>query len=244
MNYRLISIKNFGKLCTAATAWFLLATPSHAISSSFSNDDFSVSGLNDGVVDNDATSGGNINSGTIPNDGFGGFFTQDYLLLGADDSNANIGSSDTNGNSVAISNSTFTVSSLTENVTLLFDWAFQGNNATSTDDEFSLGIIQGNNVPSYKQFFKVESPSFGSNLGETITLNGFTPGEYNVLIQLNEAGGVSPLNSAAGFDNITVTTGAVPFEFSPSLGLFLMAGIFGFSRSLKSRKPNIINKEV
>ena len=238
MNSSLTNIKNLGMLFAVSASFFLAATPSHAITTAFSNTDFvpSVDFNDGGVVDNDATTGGNINVGNIPNgfgDGINGFFTKDYLLLGADDSDTNIGASDTRGDSVAITTPTFTISSNTDDVTLLFDWAFQGNNSTSTDDEFSIGIIDSG-LTAFTQFFKIESPNFGSNSGESRTLSGFDPGEYHVLIQLNEAGGVSPLNSAVGFDNISATS--VPFEFSPSVGLIMMGGIFAFSRYAKSRK--------
>ncbi len=232
MNSSLTNLKNLGILCTAAASLFLAATPSHAIKISFENTDFTTV---EGTVDNDASSTGNINSVAAPN-GFGGVFTSDYLLLGAEDSDANIGASVDRGTSTAITTSStlFGISSATDDITLEFDWAFQGD--TSNEDEFEVGIF---GPGGFHSFFLLGSRMLGSKQGESVTKSGYTPGTYQLAIQLNEAGGLNSFNTAAGFDNVSadgVTPVSVPFEFSPSLGLIMMGGLFITTRYAKSRK--------
>ena len=226
MNSSLTNLKNLGILCTAAASLFLAATPSHAIKISFENTDFTTV---EGTVDNDASSGATIN--TID---FGGIFTSDYLLLGAEDIDGSIAASVERGTSTAITTSSksFGISSVTDDITLEFDWAFQGDN--SVEDEFEIGII---GPEGFKSFLLKDT--FGSAQGESITMNGFAPGTYQLAIQHSENGGLNTFNTAAGFDNVSadgVTPVSVPFEFSPSLGLIMMGGIFATTRYAKSRK--------
>ena len=50
--------------------------------------------------------------------------------------------------------------------------------------------------------------------------------------------GDTPDDTEFFIDNITVSVAAVPFEFSPSLGLLAVGGIWGLSRLRKSLMPN------
>ncbi|MDJ0898837.1 MAG: hypothetical protein QNJ55_08490 [Xenococcus sp. MO_188.B8] len=229
MNSSQTNIKNLGMVFAVSASLFLAATPSHALIVNLTPIDFSNGG---GTIDTAPfDSGINTISGS---EGFDNYFNSTYLLLGADNGDTNISDSPASGDSVAFTGNTFEISSTdaTNGVTFAFDWAFQGTES-GVQDEFFISFINTTLTQSFDVFNK-ESPGYGEGT-ESLFLTNLTPGDYELEITLNEAGGRNDDgNTAAGFDNITVSS--VPFEFSPSVGLIMMGGIFAFSRYAKSRK--------
>jgi hypothetical protein len=241
MNYSLINLTKVGLFLTAASSLFLTAKPSQAVITSFASNEFRT---NSGTVVSGAPA-----DGSVDNIGFGNVFadtgnSDGYLLLGTtlpnNSTNPPTNASPSSGTHESYSNSTFTISSSTENVSLKFDWAFfNGANVTATNplsDFFQVGIIPdgftdyGND---FQPLFTVNAPDFGSALNKTVVATGFAPGNYRVAVSLNEQTGSGGYNTAAGFDNITVS---VPFEFSPAQGLLAVGGFWGISAFLKRRK--------
>ena len=134
-------------------------------------------------------------------------------------------------------------------------WAYQGNGG---------GVEQGNTAKDISLLFATESDGT-SNFGTTITDNpGFTLGIGDTGVEPRQDFNFSTTYTAR-YVQVTITdnyfgesgseggdrvgmgellfdgetaSASVPFEFSPTLGLFLMGGVFGVSRYAKSRKAN------
>lgn len=210
--------------------------------SSFSNDGGTAG---PGNINNSTL---NSNGSTTPggnNTGFESFFTSNFGRVGGVGSTQN---GTENGISRRISNSfTFSntdLASTSQSVT--FDYAFDGTSGTS--DTFS-GYFAASGLTSTPlgpvfSTNQLISPGGISNANFSVASSTFTPGTpYVLAFQLNEATGNG--NSAAGFDNVTLTSTAtpVPFDFSPGLGI-LALGIWGAIAQLKSKVKNKKSLEV
>ena len=222
-NYKLYSKVILFLLGVSPLVWN--ANPASAITDSLEidNTSFTVDTIGDNAASGDLA---------IDNTEFGDIFADGdtFLLLGATSANANIAASSPNVNATATF-ANFEISS--DNVSdgslnFSFDWAFAGDNDAL--DNFFVGIgPTGGSVTNFVTF----QASYGSGtFDQSIDISGLTPGNYDLVVSLTESTG--PGNSAAGFDNIAISS--VPFEFSPALGLFLVGGLFGGSSYLKRKK--------
>jgi hypothetical protein len=236
------------KFCTkialillGASPLFWNSNPAHAISGNLAldNGSFLIAPSNTGVTT--APGSSNIdNSTTIPS--FGDKFSDSgtFLLLGTN----NPAGSTIQGSGGVNSSGTsptfeLTSSNISRGLDLSFDWAFQGNSGTGGPNN----VYGTTNADSFRVFIAnpdldetvlaFQQSAYGSgSFNDTVDISSLTPGnDYSVYVSLTEAAGLG--NSAAGFDNIGV---GVPFEFSPSLGLLMMGGLFGGHTYLKRRK--------
>lgn len=222
----------------------------------------SVSRVNS-QVDADST----INQTATPN-GFGGFFeAQDnpYLLLGANSGTTIPLDDHTVGVSIATSENILIVEeNANKDLVLKFDWIFQGTSEGTLgiiDDTFSVALVGagtdllGNTVNVDTDLLVTNQ--YGSKRGEELEISGgLNTGTYNIVISLIEpsldpllstdvavardvplAAGIND-NSAAGIDNMSVGS-SVPFEFTPTTGLFIASGIYGLLRFQKRKKNRI-----
>ena len=206
--------------------------PAHAVTGSLNldNEDFTfISGQDNGV--NNAAGNSNIDETATPQ-GFGNHFSDSdtFLLLGATDPSSNISSSPASQNVTAFSEQ-FEIDSrdIQEGVVVEFDWAFQG-----TDDESDSFVVRIINSSESDIATVITENSYGQgSYSGIVDVSDFSGGsDYSLFVTLNE-GAFDGKNSAAGFNNISVS---VPFEFSPGLGLLMMGGLFGGSTYLKRRK--------
>jgi len=196
--------------------------------------------------------------GTRTGFGTGGvtpFFTSNFLLLGASggtgqrafpplppvvDTNITT-DSNRSQNNVALS-IPFAITAAdisTGGLRLEFNWAFNGNSQGIPNFDFdNFNIILVNTAGSAFGsgfFFARDTTGYGRNNGEVALLtvaNALLPGNYNIILTLNENTDGSLNSSAAGFNNIVL----VPFEFTPLTGLFGLGAIFGASNLYKRRK--------
>ena len=246
MNSRLTNLKNLGTLFTAAASLFLAATSSHALSVNLAPTDFSLSSDTPSGQANAVGASNAINQAIGPN-GFsnisaGDVFSSDFLLLGATTSATDILSDGVNSNNSSAESTIFPISAtdVSDGIVINFKWAFNGNATGGFSDSDTYFVrLQNDDVAS--QFVdaigKTAPGEYGSGT-ESVNINttGLTAGNYYLQITLNE--NVNSNSSAAGFNQITLENPSVsvPFEFSPSLGLMIMGGIFITTRYAKSRK--------
>ncbi|WP_071191046.1 hypothetical protein [Trichormus sp. NMC-1] len=214
----------------------LSAQSAQALNISFSTTNFSQV---TGVVKNNASPSTVINTQASPN-GFGNVFTSNFLLIGANTTNANIpNDSLVNNNSDARSN-IFAVSAAdaAQPITMTFNWAFNGNatGVTNDADSFLIRIIG----PTSRTFFQRTTdpndtiPGYGSGINEIATVTPLgTAGNYRIQISLNE--NLSTNSSAAGFNNINISSTPVPFGFSTNMSLLVFGGMFYGMNKLKKK---------
>ena len=236
------------KLCTKIALVLLGFSPilwntnsAQAVTGSLNidNEDFTVI-QNFGV--NNAPGNSTIDNTATTSNGFGDHFSDadsnTFLLLGASDPNSTINAGTNNAqegaNSLALStNFEIDETNRTNGLDVSFDWAFQGTN--DIFDEFVVAIANSD----FSEFQTlIEQDTYGSGtVNQSFDVSGLAAGtDYSLYVAVNEADNFG--NSAAGFDNITVapTSVGVPFEFSPSLGLLMMGGLFGGHAYLKRRR--------
>ncbi len=229
--------KHIGALLAAGSAVLAFAPSAQAIAN-LSPGDFLTSGQVFTVSEDDPIA---VNASP---DGFDDAFnnTGDLLLFGA-----NPGSSATSfintfpgdSNSFAQTSSTFTIRSVDVDgrIAVGFNFAFSGDSGNALD-AFVVQLISQDDGQITNVGEPTTAPNFGSGsafifLDNTdIDITGESE-EFNLRITLSENGSDSA-SVAAGFNQITVT--AVPFEFSPALGLLAVGGFFGGSSVLKRRK--------
>jgi hypothetical protein len=205
---------------------------------------------NAGVVDTNALPGGVLNTSfgpaPAPNaainpNGFVSFFTTPFVSLGSLGTttirNSTAGSNSLAQSLVAI-NLSAAEAALPVQVT--YDFAFAGNSSVpGTPDNFRILFVDagGTNVGPIQNL--VGSTSFiQTGLGTlfNIPANTFTAGtDYFLQLVLNENIDGTVNNTAAGFNNVSITTN-VPFEFSPALGVLALGGLFGASQLRKQAK--------
>ncbi|WP_353928905.1 hypothetical protein WJM97_11230 [Okeanomitos corallinicola TIOX110] len=239
---------DFKKLATAVIAlsgfltvgsMTLSAESAQALEFSPAPADFTVSGL---AGSNNASPSIPVNI-QAPQNGFGNVFNSNFILLGANTGSTSIIAPGlSNGNSIA-SSPVFTLTpfAVANPITLTFNWAFNGNasGTGSNADNFNILLVKtdesveelffsrtaGNAVGRYG-FGNVETGVIGSGL--------LTPGQYQIIINLNENAGSA--NSAAGFNNIVLSgpPEPVPFGFSTNASLVVFGGVFyGFHQFRK-----------
>ena len=240
MNSSLTNLKNLGTLFTAAVSLLLAATSSHALSVNLAPDQFtSTLGEADDVVGNHP-----IDEATAP-DGFGGAFTNDFLLLGSPTTATTIRGDGFNDSNSGAQSSLFSITSddITDGIVVNFNWAFNGDSpgfAGLDQDNFSISLIKSDSSAFASVLTSAATAGYGSG-SESVTINTgtLTAGDYRLQINLNEnSSGLGTFSTAAGFNQITLENPSVsvPFEFSPSLGLIIMGGIFVTTHYAKSRK--------
>ena len=231
--------KHLGALLAASSAVLAFAPSASAIIANLNPGDFSTTTP---TTVGTATGGVPIDDQAAP-DGFGFAFSDPFLLLGAAPTDTDIpGDSLNNANSVATSSTFFlSPSNLSNGTRIKFNWAFQGNSTGdslfSDEDNFSI-VLLNTGAPQAASIFSREADDFGSG-SESIFIDstsgtGLTSGVYRLRITLNENDDIFGNSTAAGFNQISVT--AVPFEFSPAMGLLAVGGLFGGSSILKRRK--------
>ncbi|BAU63918.1 hypothetical protein STA3757_12870 [Stanieria sp. NIES-3757] len=249
MNTSKIVIQKSCLFALAASSFLLAEMPAKAINLSLDSSAFNIT---QGIGSNSTVTTSDINVKSPP-DGFGngttGFFADPFLLLGANPSNTSITTDSLRNNNSEAESYSFSISQtdITNGIKLNFAWAFQGNATGAAGDKDNFNIFL-ENIDTSDRFTVFTqslnrtgtSPNFvttgyGSNDQQTAFADtiDMTPGDYRVLITLNE--NTNTRSSAAGFDNFVVSN-AVPFEFSPSQGLFLVGGFWGLSNLIKRRK--------
>ncbi|VEP18382.1 conserved exported hypothetical protein [Hyella patelloides LEGE 07179] len=185
-----------------------------------------------------STLGDNSASGAlaIDNSEFGDIFADGdtFLLLGATSDDASIAASSDDVNSSGQSGLfSVTTDNITNGLDVTFDWAFQGNGEAS--DSFSVSIAGSGGLVTL-----LNQPTYGGGtFSQNVDVSSLTAGDYTFFISLAESNTPFSGNSAAGFDNISITevpSAAVPFVFSPALGLFFVGGLFGGSSYLKRKQ--------
>ncbi|WP_237741524.1 hypothetical protein [Anabaena sp. PCC 7108] len=223
----------------------LSAESAQALNFTLAPGNFSVT---QGIGDNNASSGIAINT-QAPSNGFGGLFTSNFLLLGANSNDANIPNDSLRNNNSTATSIPFAISSTDADqpITVTFNWAFQGNATGVINDADSFSIVIQNTDPNandaaiifQRTLVTTDSiPGYGSvtnQTGDIIPANSLTPGDYEILISLNE--NTNNRSSAAGFNNITVSTPGtpVPFGFSTNMSLLAFGGMFYGMNQLKKK---------
>ena len=167
-----------------------------------------------------------------------------FLLLGATDVDSTINGGPTNNtqSTVNVTATYNTVDITPSNISdgllnISFDWAFQGTNQTF--DSFLVGLVpEGGGVGGLGDGVVIlpQGNYDIQNFNDNIDISGLNAGNYDLIVSLTDA--TLPGNSAAGFDNITISEVpvGVPFKVSPNLGLFILGGLFLSSSHLKRRK--------
>ena len=216
------------------------AKSANAFTSPFSldNTDFTVSPSSRGL--NNAAGNSAINTTATP--GFGGQFDaangNTFLLLGATDTSSAIdGVNNTNlvddNNSFAVSD-TINIDQTNIDagaINFKFDYSFQGTDDTL--DSFFVQLRPKSGTSGSNQTL-VSRTNYGTGtVDESIDITGFSTGDYELRIILNEANGDNEY-SAAGFDNVTVKN--VPFGVAPNTGILILGGLYAGSKYLKRRK--------
>jgi hypothetical protein len=189
-----------------------------------------------------ALSTGTLNS-TGASNGFNNFFTSDFVSVGATGGQT-ISTSQDGGASLATSPITLSASDiLGGSLSISFRYAFAGRGPTSGADSFTVALLNAAGNTNLGTFFTLSGGSAGNlfSLNGTqsgsVSISGFTPGSYNIGL-INSELSFDAGNSAAGFNNIDVSTTAIPFEFSP-LGLVALGGAYYFAKKNKKAKSEI-----
>jgi hypothetical protein len=247
MNYSPINLTKVGLFLTAVSSLFLIAKPSQAVIANLSTTvgSSNFTGIQGQV---NAVPGTNDIDNATGTAGFDNFFgSSDFLLLGATTSNTNITTDSFRGGNSIAESSIFSLSqaNIDAGIAIDFNWAFDGNStgAVGNRDNFSIILTDGTSSAAvFDRQVNTTLPGVGYGSGsESVSLTAIdfdvapTPGNYQLLITLNENGNATTgSSSAAGFNQISVA--AVPFEFSPSQGLLAVGGLWGISAFLKRRK--------
>jgi len=237
------NLKQIGLFAITASSLLLIAKPSQAVIADLSPADFSTG---TGVSVSNASSPINQNEFDIG-------FTSDFLILGANQANANIGNSVDDANFRSESN-VFSINQYNINqgsINVAFNWAFDGNSTGSAGDQDNFSITlrkfltpttSSIAAPIFSR--STANTGFGYGAGsEFVSVNTNTLNandSYFIRVALNENS--EPTNSAFGINDIEVV--AVPFEFSPAQGLLAVGGFWGVSTFIKRRKANTSNLDL
>jgi hypothetical protein len=258
----------------------VLPQESRAVSFTPVPGDFTGSELT--LVDNAASNLGllNINSAAVVGDlytqaqqtaapsgigGFGGFFQETYLSLGALGGQT-IGGSIRAINSTARStNFALSAADIAAGIDLRFNYAVAGfaangnvplfkvtlrtatgfgGGAGSLNFTFPTGITSV--APPTTNAFGVFRSQNGTGIVTTLSggsgdLFGFGASDYFLEFALDEPTSSDGTNAAAGFNQFRVT--AVPFDFDPSVGIAILGAGFGLNKlrkNLKAKKDTIV----
>ncbi len=211
-----------------------------------------------GEVYNNVPASSNINQTNTP-DGFGNynnstddFFDSPFVLLGAKEDKA---ISD-NGNSLinidVLNTAIFGGIEITEenqnkDIAIEFDWIFQGNQKSILGlnlDTFVVAVV-GTGANPLTVDVDLDSNlqltnTYSYKRNNSFIIDGGLPiDSYTIQATLLEAPDVAGIltkydNSAVGIGNLSAT--AVPFEFSPTLGLLIVGSFWGLSYYKKQKK--------
>ena len=219
------------------------------------NTDFTIRDSSNNVDNtlgiNNAAGNSTINTTANPN-GFNSKFDttggNTFLLLGATDDASSInagGNTTLNGTNSVATSIPFAIDSTNISdgaINFKFDYSFQGN--FSPRDNFAIQVRpEGSNATGaelvFRNTYSEGSEDINLDLGAGSEFNtlGFTNGDYEMAILLNESNG-DTRNSAAGFDNFSVSSvpTPVPFGAAPNTGIFILGSLYAGSSYLKRRK--------
>ena len=120
-------------------------------------------------------------------------------------------------------------------VTSAIDLSFLSD---SSEVELNQNVLLTNpssesNTFNFGSSGEITSASFAQFGDQTLSLGGFSGSSL-----LNQSAGFTDTFADSDSSSLTFSQASVPFEFSPTLGLFLMGGMFGMARYAKSRKAN------
>jgi hypothetical protein len=178
--------------------------------------------------------------------GFGGLFTENFLLVGARVIDSTIPTDfRDNANSVAITSQlvNLTAGDIASGIGLSFRFGYNGNstgNAGASDgDNFTIALSNTlGGSEGLGRFIGVTASNYAiTNSISTILTPIITlkPGDYQLIITVNEnADLLGGRSTAAGFNNIQIAP--VPFEFSPALGLGVLGLGFAATQLKKAQK--------
>ena len=188
------------------------------------------------------------------------FFDDNFILLGAESEDATVDSNllFSNINSSAVTESFDLFSENPDSpIVIKFDWIFQGNGSGLLGiepDNFTITLVNADTSNTALDLILATDYDSGS-VSTVIKPGNLTAGNYTLAANLFEAGSLAlgEENSAAGIGNLSVA--AVPFEFSPSLGIFLVSGFFSLSyfrkkeatpskRSVVLRFKRLVNRSI
>lgn len=188
--------------------------------------------------------------------GFNNFFTTgDFLAVGGLGTQT-IGSS-TRGANTRVNSLGFTLSAgdFTEDLLITFDFAFAGYIGRLATSQFNVQLFDGTNTIDF-----IAPVQLNNNAGQPSATNGrfrqtattsvagiiaaadlqavfsSTPGTYFVSINVDEPSSSTTTNTVAGFQNISIQSVPVPFDFEPSLGIGLLGLGFGLNKVRKNLK--------
>ncbi len=180
-------------------------------------------------------------------DGYNNFFTTQFSTLGGTASRTitnplsietGTTSADTSANRSALA---ITAGEVGLAHKISFNWAFKGS-ATAADT-VTVSIVDSVSTVYFSQVFATAPGGYGNGLSTgtgVVYASGIAAGiDYYVQFDLNEQSGNG--NSAFAFNNLTVETG-VPFEFTPSLGIVSVAGVWGGLTLLKKLRQKSSGK--
>ncbi|WP_413174912.1 hypothetical protein [Anabaena azotica] len=210
----------------------LSAQSAQALNFTLAPSDFTIT---QGIGNNSASSAIAINT-SAPANGFGNIFNSNFLLLGANTTDPNIPNDSLRNNNSEATSIPFVITSTdaAQPITMTFNWAFNGNSLGGFNDKdnFNIALIKTDLSDGAQLFERTVDTSdaipgygFGINdLGTVITANSLSAGNYQIVISLNENGNTR--SSAAGFNNIILSTPTVPFGFSTNASLLVFGGVF------------------
>jgi hypothetical protein len=236
------NIKGIGIATAIASTSFLTASSAYSFGLVYDINQFNnVQGLV-GVATNAAP----INTATFAGgNGYGGLFTQNFLLLGATPTDTNIPTDSLrNNNSVATSQQliTLTAADIINGVGLSFRFGYNGNSTgvvgLSDNDNFAIALINiTGGANGVGNFITRNAPIYSTNTAISTILTpviNLQPGTYRLRITVNENADDSDNSTAAGFNNIEIAP--VPFEFSPVIGVGLLGLAWGANKLRKAVK--------
>jgi hypothetical protein len=226
-------LKGFALSASVASAALgMMAAPVFAFTTTLDPSEFSYTG--DQTAGAEST--GSLN--TSVNNGFNSFFDDtspvfqnDYTRMGAA---GDISGSDTVGTRTATSIS-FVVGT-TDPIILTFDYAFLASNGTTPSlsvgpDTFTVTLLGGVSPVVINL-----NPTFGTD-GFTYNFGSLSPStSYSLVFTLTEGAGAP--NTAAGFQNVTITSQAGPVSGVPVPPAFLgtiLGGVVAALRGLKQK---------
>jgi hypothetical protein len=238
------NIKEFGIVAAITSTSFLIPSSVYAFGLVYDVNQFdNVQGLS-GV----ATSAAPINNAAfVGGNGFANptaLFTEDFLLLGALATNTNIPTDSLkNNNSVAqsIQLVNLTAGDIINGIGLSFRFGYNGNSsgvANNDRDNFAISLINTSGAANgFGDFISVNAPTYSTaNSISTILTSqvALQPGNYALLISVNENADVFGRSTAAGFNNIAISP--IPFEFNPAVGVGLLGLACGTNMLKKAKK--------
>ena len=233
------AMQKVGLLAVGTLLTSALSTPALGLTLDGAADFRNQSGAAGSVGTASPTSGLNTDgsNNTASDTNFEGFFTSDFGRLGTGVDSTQ--SSFTTGTFSRVSTPFQFTTNATQTVN--FQYAFDGTD--SSNNSFSAYLALANSPETAitgARFSTTNLINPGGGNGSFSITNPSLTSQYVVTFELVET---APLlgsdDVGAGFDNVNVSN-AVPFEFSPSMGILALGAWGAFSQlkgKLKSRKP-------